>query len=149
LHTDLRSLFSHTLIVKNVKDPQRDRTFSLLENLPETEENLITHQIEYCFPVSEDRVVIITRNRVASLWNLEPIKPVCDKKSRIMGLHSYDRWSTLISSDIYSFHLKDPMRAELKAPAIELFLKEVVLIQYNPFKNKFNPGALNQSSWGL
>jgi hypothetical protein len=41
------------------------------------------------------------------------------------------------------------MRTELKAPAIELFLKEVVLIQYNPFKNKFNPGALNQSSWGL
>jgi hypothetical protein len=32
--------------------------------------------------------------------DLEPIKPVCDKKSRIMGLHSYDRWSTLISSDM-------------------------------------------------
>jgi hypothetical protein len=50
---------------------------------------------------------------------------------------------------LYSFHLKGPMRTELKAPAIELFSKEVVLIQYNPFKNKFNPGALNQSSWGL
>jgi hypothetical protein len=96
LQTDLRPLVSHTLIVKNVNDPQRDRTFSLLEDLPETEENLITHQIEYCFPVSEDKVVIITRNKVASLWNLQPIKPVCDKKLII-----YDRLPTLISSGLY------------------------------------------------
>jgi hypothetical protein len=57
---------------------------------------LSTHQIEYCFPVSEDKVVIITINKVASLWNLQPIKPVCDEKLTI-----YDRFPTFMSSGLY------------------------------------------------
>ena len=101
LQIDLQPLVSHILIVKNIKDPQQDRTFSLLEDLPETEENLIAHQIEYCFPISENKVVIVTRNRVTSLWDLEPIKPVCGKKLNIKGLHVYDYWSRSNAIDMY------------------------------------------------
>jgi hypothetical protein len=80
LQTDLEPLVRHTLIVKNVKDSNWDREFSLLGNLPKTEENLSAYQIEHCFPISEDKVAIITADETISLWDLEPLKPVCYKR---------------------------------------------------------------------
>lgn len=101
LQIDLRRLVSHTLIVKNIKDPGRDRMFSMLEDLPETEENLTSYQIERCFPASEDKVAIVTRNGTLLLWDLEPKKPVCCKRLKIADLKQYNQDSFSIGMDLH------------------------------------------------
>jgi len=77
LQTDLQPLASHKLIVINTMDSTKNRKFSLLRDLPRTEDNLVDCQIEYCFPISEGNIVIITRNGDMTFWDLAPETPSC------------------------------------------------------------------------
>jgi hypothetical protein len=77
--TKLKPLQQHNLTVMNVKDSTRDRKFSLLGDLPPTDENLKNHQITSCCPISEDKVAIVTRDGTISLWDVLPPRPTCYK----------------------------------------------------------------------
>ncbi len=77
LQTGLKPLVNHTLIVINVKDPTKNREFSLLGDLPDTMDNVAGYQIEQCFPISENKIALITANGKISFWDLLPEKPIC------------------------------------------------------------------------
>ncbi len=69
----------HQLVAINRKDPTKNREFSLLGDLPPTEANLSKCQIEYCFPITENHIVIITAIGQVSFWDLSTKLPQCYK----------------------------------------------------------------------
>ncbi len=68
--TDLQPLASHKLVAINIKDRTKNREFSLLRNLPPSQDNLSRCQIEYCFPLSENNIVLMTTTGEISFWDL-------------------------------------------------------------------------------
>jgi hypothetical protein len=77
LPTDLKLLASYKLIIKNFQDPSKDKEVSLLRDLAATQDNLSICQIKYCFPISEDNVVVVTSSGEVSFWNLSMETPIC------------------------------------------------------------------------
>jgi hypothetical protein len=73
--SDLEPLASHKLIVINTIDSRKNREFSILLDLPQTREELTNHQIISCFPITEEKVAILTTNGKVSFWDLSPEKP--------------------------------------------------------------------------
>ncbi len=83
LPTDLQPLASHQLVAINIQDPRRKCEFSLLRNLPPSSDHLTRCQIRYCFPMSEDNIVLITTGGEISFWNLSNEVPHCYKEIQI------------------------------------------------------------------
>lgn len=77
LATDLKPHASYKLITKNFQDPSKNRELSLLGSLPATPNNLSRCQIEDCFPITENKIVVITCSGEISCWDLSEDTPVC------------------------------------------------------------------------
>lgn len=77
LSSDLEPLARHKVLVINTIDSSKNREFSILGDLPQTRDNLINHQIEKCFPITEEKVAILTNNGKVSFWNFSFEKPAC------------------------------------------------------------------------
>ncbi len=88
LPTDLQPLVSHELVSININDPTKNRKFSLLGDLSPSVDNLTKSQIEDCFPISEDKVALITSDGKISFWNLLDEVPTCYKE---LDIHSWTR----------------------------------------------------------
>ncbi|MBA2367797.1 MAG: F-box protein [Candidatus Protochlamydia sp.] len=95
LPTDLQPLASYKLIIKNFRDPSKDKEVSLLKELDATQENLSICQVKYCFPISEDNVVVVNISGEVSFWNLSMEKPICyqtiqiDASSKVYKIDNY------------------------------------------------------------
>ncbi len=95
LQTNLQPLASHRLVAINSKQPTQFCEFSLLRDLPPTEENLSRCQIEYCFAISETNIVIVTSGGEISFWNLSNSSPNCykifqiDRYSKVYRIEGY------------------------------------------------------------
>jgi hypothetical protein len=80
LPSNLQPHASHKLVAINIEDPTKNCEFSLLGDLPLSPENLSRCQIDYCFPLSENNIVIITKGGEISFWDLSNKLPNCYKK---------------------------------------------------------------------
>lgn len=83
LPNDLQPLASYKLITKNFHDPSKDQEISLLRDLAASEANLSYCQIDYCFPISESNVAIVTRGGEVSFWDLSEETPLCYRTLQI------------------------------------------------------------------
>jgi hypothetical protein len=63
----------------NLNDQTRSREFSILNDLPQTEDNLLSHRIGNVFPLTKDTVVVHSHNQKLSFWDLSQSKPICTK----------------------------------------------------------------------
>lgn len=86
------SLFGHTLKVKNLNNSRHDRTFSILKELPEDEQNMQSCPIVDCVPLSENKLAIVTQGCTVLLWDLEPQNPVCINRSAITCQINGEKW---------------------------------------------------------
>lgn len=89
LPTDLQPLASYKLITKNFQDPSKNKTISLLRNLPATPKNLSRCQVEYCFPISESNVAVFTTGGEVSFWDLSGETPICYQNLQTEGTEAY------------------------------------------------------------
>lgn len=83
---DLEPLQSFILKVVDIRNPNKMRELSLLGKLPRTEENLQKCQIQFCFPLSENKFAIITKEGMLSFWNLLNDEAHCYKELFIKNL---------------------------------------------------------------
>lgn len=72
--TNLKPLDSYELIIKKRASSNQITTISLLGNLPKTDENLKTCQIKRCFPLTENKVALITSGNKIEFWDIEDSK---------------------------------------------------------------------------
>lgn len=80
---DLQLNAKTLLTIVNIDDPTKMQEISLLQNHHSSVNDLALGQIEYCFPVSEKKVVVVTNGGHISLWSLLTEAPRCMRKIEI------------------------------------------------------------------